>query len=168
MSVIERQEEYRYLNRENRVIYDRSRLEAISISETIEAHPEWIKAKQEAVGRSEEKIQDLIYRKTIGDMVDRMVEEDGGKEYSDIYYNLCVAKRIMENIQPELVQNINEWIENRPLSDIKIHGVSVYEVMNQFAPHRYIPFIRAVECMMYWKEVDYRNKTFCRDFFARM
>lgn len=168
MSVIQRQEKYNFLNREDRVIYDRRRLGAISISEVIAEHPEWIKSRQEAVGRSEEKIQNLIYRKTIGDMVDRMVEEDGGVGRSDIHYNLCVAKRIMENIQPELVQNINEWIENRPLSNIEINGITVESVMNQFSPRRRISFVDAIECLINWKEIGYRNKTFCRDFFSRM
>jgi hypothetical protein len=153
----------RHLDRENRVIYDRETLEAISISEVTEEHPEWIKAKQEEVGRSEERIQNLIYRKTIGDIVARMAEEDGG--HTDNHYNLCAAKRIMEDIQPELLPNIHEWIENRPLTKIKIHGMTVEKIMHQFEPHRTILFIEAIECMICWKKTNYKHKDFCRLFF---
>ena len=158
---------YRHLDKENRVIYDRKRLELISVLEVKDAHPEWTEAKQKEIGYSEESIQDLIYRKTIGDIVDRMVEEDGGNEESDFRYNLSVAERIMENVQPELMPNIHEWIENRPLSKIKIHGWTVDKIMTQFGPSHHILFVEAIECMIYWKETNYRNKDFCRLYFTK-
>lgn len=166
MSVIERQEKYNYLNKENRVIYDRRRLEAISISEVIEEHPEWIKSRQETVGKSEERIQKLIHRRMVADLAERMLENNRGG-CGDRDFCVKSAQWIMENVQQELLPNINEWIENRPISTIPVHGVTVSDIMTQFQPDRSISFIEAVECMICWKQINYKNKRFCRLFFVK-
>jgi hypothetical protein len=77
------------------------------------------------------------------------------------------ADRIMNDVQPELLPNIEEWLDDQPISNIYIHGVSIPQIMNQF-PNKEIDFLEALTCLRHWKDIDYQGKEFCRIYFMRM
>lgn len=79
---------------------------------------------------------------------------------------LTMAIKIMRYLPTELIPNIDEWIEGRDLSDIKVNGWSVADVMTQFGDKKIIPFLSAVECLGRWKVTGYKDKDFCRDYYA--
>lgn len=149
---------------EYRVIYDREQLAVIATQLLAFEHPDWPYEKRKQIGSSEEKIQELIHARMIVDLQGRLLDDAPDDKDVQFYFN--VAKRIMDNIQPELVQNINEWIDGEELTDIKIHGVSIKDIMTQFPDHP-IHFVRAVECLIDWKKSGYQNKHFCRNYFWR-
>lgn len=69
------------------------------------------------------------------------------------------AKNLVEGVPTELLINIDEWIHNLPLSNIKVHGISVNDVFDRYGRARPIHFIKILHCMCRWKETDYFKGT---------
>ena len=68
----------------------------------------------------------VIESLTIGDLASRLEEEYMG--FKSLSKCDDEASYIIKNIPKELLTNINEWLDNKPLSDIKVHGVSIKNV----------------------------------------
>ena len=65
------------------------------------------------------------------------------------------ADEIVNNVPTELLINIEEWSRNLPLSNIKVHGVYVNDVFDNYGRVSPIHFVDILRCMIVWKETDY-------------
>jgi len=150
----------------DRIVYDRKRLETWSIWLLKYEHPDWSYEKRQIEGVKPERM-DFVYRcRMTVDLKNKMKEEGNGVGNNNFYFNQ--AKWIMDNVQPELFDNINEYIDGRPISDKKIHGISALDVMNQFGDEYPIGFTRAIKAMICWKDTGYQDPNYCRNFFAHV
>jgi hypothetical protein len=150
-----------------RAIYDKHMLETLSIGLVSMEHPDWSDEKKVSVGRSKEALEQIYMIKMASDFKSKLRDEYRGKRSDEE----CAqeAKRILKDIQPELIQNINEWIDGTEISDIKIHGVSIPDIMNRFGNERQkIHFIHAVKCMIDWKETGYADPNYYRHYFSHL
>ena len=150
-----------------RIIYNRKKIELLSKAEVAREHPEWTEAKQKEVAYSDKHVNDLIKRLTIRDLAHKMLKDDNEcvcDETLRIYRQK--SQWIIDNIQPELINNINEYIDGNEISPIKIHNISAIDIMTKHNHGQSIHFIRAIQCMIYWKENNYQ-KGFCETFFER-
>ena len=107
-------------------------------------------------------IKDLI---TI-DLIAKIEEVEG--DFMDHTQCVWEANDIMHGLPDELIPNINEWIDDKPISDIKINGISALDIMGQFGKRQCITFLQAIECLNAWKKTGYRNRDFCRRYFATL
>ena len=148
-----------------RIVYDRERLEILSIQLLREDHPDWSYEKRKEEGLKPERMDYILRARMTVDLKNKLMKDDNGMGTSDYYFKR--AKWVLDNVQPELLQNINEFIDGIPLSDIKIHGVSISDVMTQFEPERPISFMLAIESIICWKNAGYKNSNFCRYYFAK-
>ena len=144
-----------------RIVYDVDGLKVLSIQLLAFEHPDWSYEKRKEVGSTPERLTEITEKRMIVDLQGRLMEDDYDDNSS---YHFKVAKWIIENVQPELMQNINEWIEHKPISDIKIHNVSINDIMTQFENYK-ISFVQALSCLIYWQKTNYHNPDFCRDYF---
>lgn len=127
-----------------------------------QAHPEW--RAQEI----EKHVNEPIYRETAmrlllaNDLSKRLEVECPSYDRDQ-----CIRRafRIMQDIQPELFQNINEWLDGKKLSDIKIHGVSLNDVINQYEDVK-IHFLKGLDFMIAWKNTGYANSDYHKRYFA--
>lgn len=78
-----------------------------------------------------------------------------------------MANNIVNDMPEELWPNIEEWIDDQPISHVYVHGVSVPQIMHQF-PEEEISVLAAIECLSRWKMIDYRGENFCKLYFMRM
>ena len=148
-----------------RIVYDRKKLEVLSIQNIKNQHPDWPREKCVEEGMLEENIDYVMRARLAADLADKMMESDGDCAPNE--YFMRQAQWIVNNAPRELYKNINEYIDGEALSEIRLCGVSVSDVMNQFVPNRQISFVRAVECFAYWKNRNYQNPNYCRDFFLQ-
>lgn len=87
-------------------------------------------------------------------------KQDG---YNDVRADYWATKII--NILPkELYPNIEEWIDEKPLSDIKYCGISIKDIMNHYLPQRIIPFNRSIEAMLAFIESGSRDINICYNY----
>lgn len=87
-----------------------------------------------------------------------------------VSYGDCIleASYLVHNMPQELWPNLNEWLDDKPLSDIKVHGLSINDVMKMFATSLPRDFVQILKCMTAWKKYDYVDKNFCWNYFALM
>lgn len=85
-------------------------------------------------------------------------------------YSDCIleAGYLVNNMPRELWTNLNEWLDDKPLSDIKVHGVSINDVMKMFETSLPRDFVQILKCMTIWKKHNYVDKNFCWNYFALM
>ena len=147
-----------------RIIYNRRKLENLSVAFVEMEHPEWTKEQCREEGLKEEKIEELIRYRMAADLSDKLYDEGYG-DYFGLSGCRGFAKEVVEKAPKELYQNINEYIDGKELSDIKFYGISVKDIMTQFEPEYSIDFLSAVRCICYWKDTNYADQLFCRKFF---
>lgn len=148
------------------LIYNRRKLEIMSHAEVAHEHPEWMEARQKEIAYSDKYVNDLIKRLIIRDFAAKLITDDGGQCVDDVFYK-NLSKWIVTNVQPELIQNINEYIDSKDLSPIEIHGVTIVDLMKINNPRKCINFIDAISALIYWKESNYHGKDFCYQFLMR-
>lgn len=146
-----------------RTYYDENKLRKCAFLETALLHPDWDRVKIEEVAYSKEMIN-ILKRRALAVDLKYKLKEDDMEIMPDSYYEKQ-AKWIVENIPNELILNVNEYIEGKNLSRIKIHGVSVDDIMTQY-PNRKIFFAQALKCIIAWKKQGYQNDSFRFDYFA--
>ena len=66
------------------------------------------------------------------DIYNRVLEESNGNER----LAKTIADQIVENWVPELSQNIQEWVEHKPFTDIKIGVMTMDVVINMWGGQR--------------------------------
>ena len=128
-------------------------------------HPNWSLKQKNAELNSIKRKEMTVRKLTIIDLKERLF-----KEYDGTHTMLeCAneAKYLMDNMPPELIVNVNEYLDQQPLTDIKIHGVSINDVFAMFSKSRPMHFIRILHCMTEWRLLDYFNEDFCWNYFAR-
>ena len=80
----------------------------------------------------------MITRKQIYDKIKQ--NEQANEKYVEYETN-----RLYSNIFPEVEQNVLEWLENKPLTDIKIKGVSINDIMNTWENMDFINSVIALK-----------------------
>lgn len=148
-----------------REIYDPKFMEYRSLACVEMEHPQWPSDKKIEYSISEEGMRHAWFIQMVLDLRERYHNDVGQSETWAYCYQK--AYDIMKNMPEELIPNINEWIEYRQLSDIKINGVSVNDIMNQFGKKQQIYFLDAIECMIDWKDTNYFDPSFCKFYFMR-
>ena len=129
-------------------------------------NPNW--NRDDIIRASEEKqyIDKAIDVLTLSDFRQRIYVE-----YQErVDYEECAAeaKYLLDNMPQELIPNLNEWLDDQPLSDIKVHGVSINDVMKMFETSLPRGFLQILKCMTTWKKYNYVDKNFCWNYFALM
>lgn len=147
-----------------RIIYNRRKLENLSVAFVEMEHPEWTKEQCREEGLKEEKIEELIRYRMTADLSDKLYDEGYGN-YFGLSGCRARAKRIIERAPKELYQNINEYIDGRELSDVQFNGVTVKEIMTQFEPECSIDFYSVAEFIGLWSRNDYANQDEYKSFF---
>ena len=73
---------------------------------------------------------------------------------------------LMKYIPHEVIQNVNDSLDDQPLTDIKIHAKSFNDVMDMFKNTRPLTFIQVLHCFADWKKCNYFDEDFCFDYFS--
>ena len=79
-----------------RMIYDRKKMELMSIMLVADEHPEWPEEKKVAVGKIESNVQKVIFNRTIVDLRNKLFEEYGGIKTKEQCFEQAIW--IMNNI----------------------------------------------------------------------
>lgn len=149
-----------------RKAYDKNKVKLISMMDIDFEHPEWTQEQKDAELARPERIANTVRNLTILDLASRLYEEHGGTYTA----RECAAeaKYLMDNMPQELIVNVNEWLDGKPLSDIKVHGTSINDAFKMVA-NRPIHFIHILHCMCKWREAEYFDEeNFCWCYFAKM
>jgi hypothetical protein len=147
-----------------RKAYNKEIIHLTAICNLSKEHPTWSNEKIEKEAEKQDVIKRVVLALTELDLAHKL------DEYYKGYWNWSecheTANYIMNNMEPQLIQNINEWIDEQPLSDIKIHGWSIKDIMCSPNKKRKVSFVEAMKCLIQWKENNYENKDFCILYFA--
>jgi hypothetical protein len=146
-----------------RKAYDQNMIERMARLTVNFNHPDWDDEQVNKEAKKEEHIQNAVFNLTVMDLRDKLLEEYGDRR--TLQFCADDAKYIMMNIPKELIVNVNEYIDGMPLSDIKIHGVSINDVINGLMPRR-VHVVQVFKCMAKWKEYEYFDERFCWNYFA--
>lgn len=129
-------------------------------------HPDWTHDNIVKVSEEKQYIDKAIYVLTLSDFRQRVYAEY--QERVDYEECSAEAKYLLDNMPQELIPNLNEWLDNQPISDIKLHGVSINDVMKMFESSLPRDFLQILKCMTIWKKHNYVDKNFCWNYFALM
>lgn len=108
--------------------------------------------KKTIAGKSDEYVQRAIYWQTVADLKNKLTIY-----YKNIYddYNCYLeAKRMLDYAPTELIQNINEWIDDRIITEIQINGVSIPSIIQSYPPELDVDFVDAVKCISGWQKLN--------------
>jgi hypothetical protein len=144
--------------------YDQKKISIRAVILVYNKYPELDDVTKRRMAESEEWLD--IARKSLvfADFTEKIKEHEQG--LFTYTASRVVATRIINNMPQELWPNIEEWIDDRRISDIKVHGVSIPDIMHQF-PEQDILFLNAMECMCDWKNYEFKGNEFCRYYFMR-
>lgn len=148
-----------------RKAYNEKIIKNISRMEIDFERPDWTQEQKDIELNNPYRRAKTVRNLTTLDLGNRLFEKHGGTYTA----RECAAeaKYLMENMLQELIVNVNEWLDNKPLSDIKVHGTSINDVFKMFV-NRPMHFIRILHYMCKWKEIDYFDEdNFCWSYFAR-
>ena len=96
----------------------------------------------------------------------KLFNNDGSDSADHTFYK-NLSKWIVENAPAELILNINEYIDDKKLTTINIHGISINDLLSIHNNRKHINFIDAISAIIYWKEANYCGKDFCKQFLMR-
>ena len=147
-----------------RNIYDEKLMKLLSVMAISEQHPDWSDEEKIRVGELDENVQKIIRNQITKDFAKKMM--DTTNNYATYFQYLEDAIQLMNEIPEELIPNVNEWIEDKPLSDIKVHGVSINDINEHYKSRCTIEFQLILRCMACWKKTNYADKNYCFYFFA--
>lgn len=149
-----------------RKTYNQAIIDRVAKYEANMANPT-ITSAEAAVLAKEEHWQNVAkHQMRTLDLIAKLEELEG--DFMDHTQCVWMANDIMRVIPPELEQNMDEWLDDKPLTPIKLHGKSVEDVMTQFGEKRRITFLRAIKCIGAWRAEGYRDSDFCRWYFSTM
>ena len=74
---------------------------------------------------------------------------------------------MISKFSEELIPNLEEWLDGKPLSDIRLGGKSVNDIVHMYEWVE-IDVPRAILCLGMWKERNYSPPDFCEWYFARL
>ena len=145
--------------------YDEKKIKMRAAMLVYEHHPEWSIDKKDEASLSDYWLDTARKCFVVRDFTQKIYEHNcGALTHSQ---SERVAFNIINEMPQELWPNIEEWIDDQPISDIKVQGISIPDIMHQF-PGEDILFLSAMKCMCMWKEYGYKGKDFCKLYFARM
>jgi hypothetical protein len=148
-----------------RKVYDEKLVMEIAILNVEREHPDWAKEHVLDVANTKEEIHKAKLGLTVLDFRDRLIQEyDGHRNVLQCHEE---AAYLLHHMPAELIVNVNEYLDEQPLTDIKINGVSINDVFKMFENSRPLHFVQILRCMAYWRDGDYIDPDFCWNFFAR-
>ena len=147
-----------------RKAYDEERIGRLAPAFVAKQHRDWTEEQIMEAAKTKEWRDKVIFGLTIQDFANKIEEIMGGTWNYAWCYNK--AERIMLGLPEDLIQNVNEYLDDKPLTDIKVHGVSLLDIMNQFGKNRPIPILAAMQCMVDWKKTGFYNKSYCKTYFT--
>ena len=89
------------------------------------------------------------------------------EETITLSYSRKWAERIVNNMPQELWPNIDEWIDDKPISDIKVHGVSIPDIMYHLSRGS-VDFLSAMTRMIAWQDSGFPDKAYFKILSMRM
>lgn len=110
--------------------YDEKKIMMRAACLVYDCYPEWPKEKKEEEATKEEWLDTARKFMVYVEFINKIVKHENGTSS----YENCkrIAKNIIENMPKELWPNIEKWIDEQQISDIKVHGVSIPDIMLQF------------------------------------
>lgn len=116
------------------------------------------------VQKSKEEVPNFMFNLFKTNVLYRMLQEGYGR-----WYAVPFVDKIFKYLPEELYVNLEEYIDEKPISDIKLHGVSLKDIINQYGEDgRKEPFIDACEAMIAYIKTGYVYKGICFDWNPRM
>lgn len=91
------------------------------------------------------------------------------QEGADIQFANRLSQKLIEDVPKELYQNIQEWIDEKPISDIKYGGISIKDIMEQdfVGMGIYHSFIESLMALLLYIEHGCKDKTLCKNYFKK-
>lgn len=118
------------------------------------------------LSKTEDIKKEATYQITLADLTDRLVERyDGFESFESCYRK---ARSLLKKMPEELLPNLNEWLDNKPLSDIKVHGISVNDILEKFKNRNDIDFIEVLQYFADWKTEGFADSFSYNMYFAWM
>ena len=77
-------------------------------------------------------------------LIEQRLNEDECAKYAP-HYAEVFSRRILDDCLPELEHNVCEWIEHRPLSDIKIDGLSINDLYETWGTENFAEALRILK-----------------------
>lgn len=116
---------------------------------------EWYKEKAKA------DVPNLMLEIFKCNLIDRIKKIGFKKDYA-----IDCANKITDIIPKELYGNIQEWIDDKPISDIKYKGISIKDIMEQDIKYGVKhDFFESLEAMMMYIQCGCRDKSICKKYF---
>ena len=144
--------------------YDPKKIALRAVILVYNNYPDLDDATKRQMAESEEWLDVARQSFVLDDLTMKIKEHERG--VLNYTASSIVAARILNTMPSELLPNIEEWIDDQPISDIKVNGVSVPDIMHQFQ-ERNILFLEAMQCMCDWKNYNFQCTDFCRLYFMR-
>ena len=97
-------------------------------------------------------------------LIKKIEATENGNYYPNGYAER-ISNFIMDRCIPELEQNVNEWSDDKPLTDIIVgDGWSINRILKEYP---WIDFIQALFVLYYYKEGGYYSPDFANLFFKK-
>lgn len=76
---------------------------------------------------------------------------------------------IINELPSELYPNVQEWIDDKPISDIKYYGISIKDIMEQDIEntHKTYDFIDSLNAMLLYINHGCEDVSLCKNYFRR-
>lgn len=85
------------------------------------------------------------------------------------YLNRSSAHRLAYELPMELYQNLNEWIDEKPISEIKYGDLSIKEIVDTYAKmNRGATFVDCCDDMLYYIQTGCVDKGVCFHLYEEM
>lgn len=109
------------------------------------------------------KLIDEYYHNKMATKISEYYQNNG----FDSHYSKVKGEHMVKNIPKELFPNIIEWIEDKPLSDIKYCGLSVNDIINNYEYYydKKLCFPYALRIMKTYIEDGCEDKEIAKKFF---
>ncbi len=116
---------------------------------------EWYRKK------AEEDVPEGMFKIFVANLFHRIMQ--GGVSRSLAY---SLTNEIINRLPEELYINVQEYIDEKPVSDIKYEGVSIKDIMEQYKDINLTePFIDAAIAMIAYVESGCEDRSICFGFF---
>ena len=145
--------------------YDEKKIKLRALNLVYSNYQDWTEEEKRAAANSEEWLDTARKSLVVEDFIEKIKKVDCGMANYAYYEEM--AYDIANDMPQELWPNVEEWIDDKTISNIKVHDISIPDIMHQF-PGEDISFLDAIRCIAWWKKYDYPEGNFCAAFFMRM
>lgn len=118
-------------------------------------HPELTSQEISELAKRKEFVDEAVYQIKVADLQDRLFEEYGETQPSWVCRDQAIEW--MTKLPEELLLNVEEWLDNKPLSDIKVHGISINDIFSKYKSPN-LTMTRVMSFFILWKETGFKNE----------